>query len=151
MDPFLIAAWVVIFVFGACIGSFLNVCVSRWPAELSVVRPRSRCPKCETQIAWYDNIPLVSWLVLRAKCRACGNPISAQYPLVELVVGVMWVLAVRGGGRGGAGWGGAGMTGMRGYCDPWQARRRRRAGTGIVRAGQAGRARLGWRSEGTAQ
>ena len=103
MDPFLIAAWVVIFVFGACIGSFLNVCVSRWPAELSVVRPRSRCPKCETQIAWYDNIPLVSWLVLRAKCRACGNPISAQYPLVELVVGVMWVLAVRGGGRGGGG------------------------------------------------
>jgi leader peptidase (prepilin peptidase)/N-methyltransferase len=94
MDPLLIAAWAVIFVFGACVGSFLNVCVSRWPAELSVVRPRSRCPKCETQIAWYDNIPLVSWIVLRAKCRACANPISAQYPLVELVVGVVWVLAV---------------------------------------------------------
>jgi leader peptidase (prepilin peptidase)/N-methyltransferase len=94
MDPLLIAAWAVIFLFGASVGSFLNVCVSRWPAELSVVRPRSRCPKCESPIAWYDNFPIISWLVLRAKCRACGNPISAQYPLVELIVGVMWVLAV---------------------------------------------------------
>jgi leader peptidase (prepilin peptidase)/N-methyltransferase len=94
MDPLLIAAWAVIFFFGAAVGSFLNVCVSRWPADLSVVRPRSRCPKCESPIAWYDNIPIVSWLVLRAKCRACSNPISAQYPLVELVVAIIWVLAV---------------------------------------------------------
>jgi leader peptidase (prepilin peptidase)/N-methyltransferase len=94
MDPLLFAAWAVIFLFGASIGSFLNVCVARWPAGLSVVRPRSRCPRCERPIAWYDNIPLVSWLVLRAKCRGCALPISAQYPLVELAVGVLWVLAV---------------------------------------------------------
>ncbi|HVH39140.1 MAG TPA: prepilin peptidase, partial [Gemmatimonadaceae bacterium] len=90
----LLTYWAVIFLLGASIGSFLNVCISRWPAELSVVRPRSRCPRCENQIAWYDNIPLVSWLLLRAKCRHCGLPISAQYPAVELLVGLLWVGAV---------------------------------------------------------
>ncbi len=94
MDPIVALVWVVVFFFGASIGSFLNVCISRWPAELSVVRPRSRCPRCETPIAWYDNIPIISWLVLRAKCRKCALPISAQYPLIELAVGVMWVLSV---------------------------------------------------------
>lgn len=94
MDPIVALVWVVVFFFGASIGSFLNVCISRWPAELSVVRPRSRCPRCETPIAWYDNIPIISWLLLRAKCRNCSLPISAQYPLVELAVGVMWVLSV---------------------------------------------------------
>ncbi len=78
------------FVLGASIGSFLNVCISRWPAELSVVSPRSRCPRCEQEIKWYDNIPIVSWLVLRAKCRGCGLPISVQYPTVELAVGIVW-------------------------------------------------------------
>lgn len=81
----------VVFVIGACVGSFLNVCISRWPAERSVVAPRSRCPRCEQQIAWYDNIPLLSWVVLRAKCRGCGLPISAQYPLVEATVGALWL------------------------------------------------------------
>ena len=90
----LLTYWAVIFLLGASIGSFLNVCISRWPAELSVVRPRSRCPRCENQIARYDNIPLVSWLLLRAKCRHCGLPISAQYPAVELLVGLLWVGAV---------------------------------------------------------
>jgi leader peptidase (prepilin peptidase)/N-methyltransferase len=80
-----------VFVVGASIGSFLNVCVSRWPAELSVVAPRSRCPRCEKQIAWYDNIPLLSWVILRAKCRGCGLPISGQYPLVEATVGAIWL------------------------------------------------------------
>lgn len=94
MDPLLLAAWAVIFFFGASLGSFLNVCIGRWPAELSVVSPRSRCPRCETPIAWYDNIPIVSWLLLRAKCRSCQLPISVQYPLIELVVGVMWMGAV---------------------------------------------------------
>lgn len=94
MDPLLLLVWAVIFFFGASLGSFLNVCISRWPAELSVVSPRSRCPRCEKSIAWYDNIPIVSWLLLRAKCRGCGLPISAQYPLIELAVAVMWVLAV---------------------------------------------------------
>ncbi len=94
MDPLLLAAWAVIFLFGASLGSFLNVCISRWPAELSVVRPRSRCPRCERPIAWYDNIPVLSWLILRGKCRGCQLPISAQYPLIEIAVGVIWVLAV---------------------------------------------------------
>jgi leader peptidase (prepilin peptidase)/N-methyltransferase len=78
------------FVIGACFGSFLNVCISRWPDGLSVVRPRSRCPKCERQITALENIPLVSWLALRGRCRGCGTWISIQYPLVELVVGVIW-------------------------------------------------------------
>ena len=86
-DPALV---VVAFVVGACVGSFLNVCISRWPAELSVVRPRSRCPTCNTPIAWYDNIPLLSWVVLAGKCRGCKEPISAQYPAVELMVGIVW-------------------------------------------------------------
>ena len=82
------------FAIGACVGSFLNVCIGRWPHDESVVAPRSRCPKCGLQIAWYDNIPMVSWLLLRAKCRGCALPISAQYPLVELVVGLLWLSAV---------------------------------------------------------
>jgi leader peptidase (prepilin peptidase)/N-methyltransferase len=77
-------------VFGAVIGSFLNVCISRLPAGLSVVRPRSRCPKCETPIAWSDNIPVISWLLLRGRCRSCRAPISMTYPLVELMVALLW-------------------------------------------------------------
>jgi len=75
---------------GLMIGSFLNVCITRWPAELSVIRPRSRCPRCEKPIAWYDNVPVVSWLVLRGKCRGCALPISAMYPVVELATAVIW-------------------------------------------------------------
>lgn len=88
------------FAFGACIGSFLNVCIGRWPANESVVQPRSRCPNCGLPIAWYDNIPIVSWLVLRGKCRGCAQSISIQYPLVELAVALlwMWCWAVYGGG-----------------------------------------------------
>ena len=82
------------FVVGAVIGSFLNVCISRWPDNLSVVSPRSRCPKCAKQIVWYDNIPMVSWLVLRGRCRGCSEPISALYPGVELIVGLGWAAAV---------------------------------------------------------
>ena len=78
------------FVLGLCVGSFLNVCVERWPAELSVVRPRSRCPKCGHQLAWFENVPVVSWLVLRARCRSCAMPISAIYPLGEIAVGLLW-------------------------------------------------------------
>ena len=70
---------------GACVGSFLNVCITRWPENLSVIRPRSRCPRCERGIAWYDNIPVASWLVLRGKCRGCALPISPLYPIVELL------------------------------------------------------------------
>ena len=75
---------------GAVVGSFLNVCVHRWPRDESVVKPRSRCPQCGSPIAWYDNIPILGWLILRGKCRNCGNPISARYPLVELAVALIW-------------------------------------------------------------
>lgn len=80
------------FILGAVVGSFCNVCICRWPAGESVVQPRSRCPKCLNGIAWYDNIPMVSWLVLGAKCRHCQTPISAQYPLVEGLTGVLFAL-----------------------------------------------------------
>ena len=81
-------------VFGALVGSFLNVCILRLPLGQSIVHPRSRCPKCEAPVAWYDNIPMLSWLVLRGRCRHCGNPISIQYPLIELLVAVTWAWAV---------------------------------------------------------
>jgi leader peptidase (prepilin peptidase)/N-methyltransferase len=85
---------IVAFALGSCIGSFLNVCIHRLPADQSIVRPRSRCPGCATPIAWHDTIPLLSWLWLRARCRACGQPISARYPLVEAATGGLAVLAV---------------------------------------------------------
>ena len=75
---------------GAIVGSFLNVCIARWPAEESVVKPRSRCPDCKSLIAWYDNFPVVSWIVLLAKCRHCGKGISVQYPLIELATAGVW-------------------------------------------------------------
>ena len=79
---------------GACVGSFLNVCVYRWPEDLSVISPPSRCGSCGTAIRWYDNVPVLGWLWLRGKCRACGARISIQYPLVELVTALLWVMAV---------------------------------------------------------
>jgi leader peptidase (prepilin peptidase) / N-methyltransferase len=76
--------------FGLTIGSFLNVCSLRWPLDQSVVAPGSHCPKCDAPVRWYDNIPVLSWLALRGKCRSCGAPISAQYPMVELATGLVW-------------------------------------------------------------
>lgn len=81
------------FLVGACFGSFLNVCISRWPDGLSVVRPRSRCPNCGHQITAIENIPIFSWLALRGRCRGCGNRISFQYPLVEIMIGLVWMLS----------------------------------------------------------
>jgi leader peptidase (prepilin peptidase) / N-methyltransferase len=80
-------------VVGACVGSFLNVCVYRWPEDRSVVSPPSTCPACGARIKWYDNVPVLGWLWLRGKCRACGNRISVQYPLVELFTALLWVMA----------------------------------------------------------
>jgi len=79
---------------GAVFGSFLNVCIARWPNDESVVRPRSRCPGCGGGIAWYDNVPVVSWMVLRGHCRTCHQPISAQYPVVEAATAALWVGAL---------------------------------------------------------
>jgi leader peptidase (prepilin peptidase)/N-methyltransferase len=80
---------VVSFFLGAVIGSFLNVCIWRIPAEKSIVFPSSHCPKCGTSIRPYDNIPILSWLILRGRCRDCGEAISARYPLVELLTGLL--------------------------------------------------------------
>lgn len=77
-----------IFVFGLCIGSFLNVCIYRLPAAQSIVRPASRCPNCGRSIAFYDNIPLLSYLWLRGRCRYCGTKIALRYPTVELLGGL---------------------------------------------------------------
>lgn len=82
------------FVTGIIFGSFLNVCISRIPEEKSVVGPRSHCPNCDALIAWYDNIPLISFLILGAKCRKCKNKISFIYPLVEWITGLMAVLCL---------------------------------------------------------
>ena len=76
--------WVIAGLFGLLIGSFLNVCIYRWPRDLSVVRPRSACIDCEKPIAWYDNIPVLSYSLLRGRCRQCGARIHWRYPLVEL-------------------------------------------------------------------
>lgn len=72
-------------IFGALIGSFLNVCILRLPQEESIITPGSHCPHCHNPIAFYDNIPLISYLLLRGKCRRCHGPISLQYPLVEAI------------------------------------------------------------------
>jgi leader peptidase (prepilin peptidase) / N-methyltransferase len=80
------------FLFGIVIGSFLNVCISRIPEGLSIVSPGSRCPRCQNPIQPYDNIPMVSWLVLRGKCRNCQLPISPMYPVVEFLTGALFVL-----------------------------------------------------------
>lgn len=76
--------------YGLIIGSFLNVVVHRVPAGLSVNKPRSRCPQCAASIAWYDNVPVVSWRALRGRCRGCSTQISSRYPAVELLTAVLF-------------------------------------------------------------
>ena len=85
--------YVISIIFGALIGSFLNVCICRLPREESIVTPGSHCPQCNIPIRFYDNIPVLSYLLLKGKCRHCGKPISIQYPVVEGVTALSsWVL-----------------------------------------------------------
>lgn len=98
MDPTLVIILASAALFGACFGSFLNVCVARWPAGLSVVRPASRCPKCEREIRWHENVPVLGWLRLRGKCAGCALPISVEYPLVEIAVAGIWACSAALGG-----------------------------------------------------
>jgi leader peptidase (prepilin peptidase) / N-methyltransferase len=88
MIPVVITAGVL----GSVIGSFLNVVIYRVPIKRSIVSPPSACPHCGTHIAWYDNIPVISWIILRGKCRNCADPISVRYPLVELGTAIFFVL-----------------------------------------------------------
>jgi len=81
------------FLLGLLLGSFLNVCISRLPEHRSINKPRSHCPNCLATIRWYDNIPLLSWILLRARCRQCKQPISWRYPAVELAVAVWFFIA----------------------------------------------------------
>src|SRR5512134_347605 len=87
VDPLIVGGALLV---GLAFGSFLNVCIVRLPHDGSLLRPPSSCPHCRARIAWRDNIPVLSWLLLRGRCRHCGGPISAQYPLIELLVGVLW-------------------------------------------------------------
>jgi len=81
------------FLVGLVIGSFLNVVIARLPAGVSIVHPGSACPQCGAVIRWYDNVPVLSWLHLRARCRSCGGAISWRYPAVELLTAVLFALA----------------------------------------------------------
>lgn len=98
MPEFVFAEQLVAVLAGLLLGSFLNVCIHRWPNDLSVVTPRSYCPGCERQIAAWDNIPLLSFILLAGKCRYCRSPISWRYPLVELLTTLCfaWFTAVHG-------------------------------------------------------
>src|SRR5690349_13827767 len=80
-----------LFALGACVGSFLNVVIWRLPRGESLVTPPSHCPKCNKQLKWYDNIPILGWIKLAGKCRYCAQPISIRYPLVELLTALLFV------------------------------------------------------------
>jgi leader peptidase (prepilin peptidase)/N-methyltransferase len=85
---------VVVVLLGACVGSFLNLVAWRLPREESIVLPTSHCPRCGNRLRWFENVPLLSWLLLRARCAHCSAPISSRYPLVELLTAGLWVAAL---------------------------------------------------------
>ena len=91
MGPILLLLGFFVFAVGTVVGSFLNVCIYRIPWEKSVIWPGSHCPRCWRPILAMDNIPIVSWLALRGECRQCGEPISPRYPLIELLVGLLFL------------------------------------------------------------
>ena len=80
------------FIIGSCIGSFLNVVVYRFPNDLSIIKPRSFCPKCKTKLTWTENIPLISWLIQSGRCKNCDTSISVRYPLVELTTAILFII-----------------------------------------------------------
>lgn len=91
IDGFRMGEFLFVMVFGLLIGSFLNVVIARLPHGKSLVHPGSACPHCSVPIRWFDNIPVVSWLLLRGKCRSCRAPISVRYPMVELITAFLFV------------------------------------------------------------
>ncbi len=104
MEAVQIPAWLpnaIVILLGLIFGSFLNVVIARLPHGKSVVKPRSACPKCSTPIAWYDNFPVLSYLILRGKCRKCSNPISFRYVMVELITALLFIAVKQ---RFGLGW-----------------------------------------------
>ena len=81
-----------LFVLGCCVGSFLNVVIFRLPFQRSIIYPSSRCLRCNSKINWFDNVPIFSWLILKGKCRFCKNKISFQYPFIELLTGILFII-----------------------------------------------------------
>lgn len=88
----LIPIYIIIFLYGIVVGSFLNVCIYRIPKKENIAIVKSHCMSCNYQLQWYDNIPLFSWIILGGKCRKCKSPISPQYPIVEASNGILWLL-----------------------------------------------------------
>jgi len=87
--------YIIVFIFGAVIGSFLNVCIYRMPRGLSIIMPSSRCPGCNSPIRFYDNIPIISYILLKGRCRKCKSKISMRYPLVEILNASLYVLVLQ--------------------------------------------------------
>ncbi len=97
----MIPVYILTYVIGAVIGSFMNVCIYRLPRNLSIISPSSRCPSCQSPVRPYDNIPIISYMILKGRCRDCGTPISFRYPLVESLNAIMYTLIIW---RFGLGW-----------------------------------------------
>lgn len=99
-DVYTVSAYMLCGIMGLCVGSFLNVVIYRVPENMSLAYPPSHCPKCDSRIKWYDNIPVLSWIILGGKCRNCKESISPRYMAVELLNGVLWLLCLTLFGKG---------------------------------------------------
>jgi len=108
----MILVYFMVVILGLCVGSFLNVIIYRLPKEISLIKGRSFCPRCKRKISWFDNIPLLSFLHLKGRCRYCKKPIPWRYPLVELLTGILFVLGTKLVLKEGEGLGGLGGLGM---------------------------------------